>query len=339
MQARDVMTSEVVSVPPDMPVREIARALLEHRISAAPVVDDAGIVIGMVSEGDLVGRSEAERAARRDWWLTLLAEGEPLNPEFLAALRRDDRTARDVMSAPVISVGEDAELADIAALLSQYRVKRVPVVRDGRLVGIVSRADLLRAMVQGATPVAAAVPAERPHGQIADLFATLDRRFFGGHAEAPATPPAQPQDAAEEGLSVADFRSLVSGFERHRAEAAAASRRAAVERRSTEVRQLIDAHVHDDNWNVLVHRAREAAEHGERDFMLLRFPSDLCADGGRAINSALPEWPATLRGEAAELYRRWESGLKPRGFHLVARILDFPDGKPGDIGLFLGWGE
>ncbi|HTT81575.1 MAG TPA: hypothetical protein VMF86_18055, partial [Stellaceae bacterium] len=83
----------------------------------------------------------------------------------------------------------------------------------------------------------------------------------------------------------------------------------------------------------------EAAEHGERDFMLLRFPSDLCADGGRAINSALPEWPATLRGEAAELYRRWESGLKPRGFHLVARILDFPDGKPGDIGLFLGWGE
>jgi hypothetical protein len=84
---------------------------------------------------------------------------------------------------------------------------------------------------------------------------------------------------------------------------------------------------------------REAAEHGDREFMLLRFPSDLCTDRGRAINSALPEWPQTLRGEAAELYLRWERELKPRGFHLSARVLDFPDGMPGDVGLFLGWGE
>jgi CBS domain-containing protein len=339
MQARDVMTSEVVSVSPETPVREVARLLLEHKISAAPVVDNAGSVVGIVSEGDLIGRSEAERKARRDWWLAMLAEGEPLSPEFLAALRRDSRTARDVMSAPVVSVGEDAEVAEIAALLSQYRVKRVPVVRDGRLVGIVSRADLLRAISDGvAAPAAAVRHPERPHSQIGEILATLDHRFFGshGHEAAPVHPASY---AAERNLSVADFRSLVTGFERHRAEAAAAAQEAATERRSAEVRQLIDAHVRDENWNALLHRAREAAERGEREFMLLRFPSDLCADGGRAINSALPEWPTTLRGEAAELYVRWESALKPRGFRMFARILDFPGGKPGDIGLFLGWGE
>jgi CBS domain-containing protein len=292
--------------------------------------------VGMVSEGDLIGRSDAEREARQDWWLAMLAEGEQLSPDFVASLRRDGRTARDVMSAPVISVGESAELAEIAALLSQYRVKRVPVVRDGRPVGIVSRADLLRAISGG---IAAARPSERPHGQVAAALATLDRRFFGGHAEAAAARPAQAPAAEGDGLSVADFRSLVTGFERQRAETAGAARRAAAERRSADVKELIDAHVRDDNWNALVHRARDAAERGEREFMLLRFPSDLCADGGRAINSSLPEWPTTLRGEAAELYVRWESGLKPRGFHLVARVLDFPGGKPGDIGLFLGWGE
>jgi hypothetical protein len=61
-------------------------------------------------------------------------------------------------------------------------------------------------------------------------------------------------------------------------------------------------------------------------------------DRGRAINSALPDWPTSLRGEAAEIYLRWERDLKPRGFHLIARVLDYPRGMPGDIGLFLAWG-
>lgn len=73
--------------------------------------------------------------------------------------------------------------------------------------------------------------------------------------------------------------------------------------------------------------------------MLLSFPSALCADGGRAINSEQPEWPQTLRGEAAELYLRWERDLKPLGFPLIARVLDFPGGMPGNIGLFLNWSE
>ena len=73
--------------------------------------------------------------------------------------------------------------------------------------------------------------------------------------------------------------------------------------------------------------------------MLLRFPSQLSSDGGRAINVMEPRWPGTLRGEAAEIYLRWERDLKPHGFHLTARVLDFPGGIPGDIGLFLVWGE
>jgi hypothetical protein len=87
-----------------------------------------------------------------------------------------------------------------------------------------------------------------------------------------------------------------------------------------------------------MHGAREAAEQGEKEFMLLRFPSPLCSDGGRAINSNRPGWPQTLRGEAAELYLRWDHDLKPHDFHLGARVLDFPGGQPGDIGLFLSWG-
>jgi hypothetical protein len=73
--------------------------------------------------------------------------------------------------------------------------------------------------------------------------------------------------------------------------------------------------------------------------MLLRFPSQLCSDGGRAINAPDPDRPATLRGEAAEIYLRWNRDLKPSGFHFTARVVDYPDGIPGDIGLFLVWGQ
>ena len=146
MIARDVMTRDVVSVTSDTPVRKIAALLVKNRISAVPVVDSSGVPIGIVSEGDLVGRREAEREERQDWWLTTLAEGEAVNPEFLASLRRNYPTARDVMAAPVIAVGEETSLREIARLLTTHRIKRVPIVRDDRIVGIVSRADLVRAL-------------------------------------------------------------------------------------------------------------------------------------------------------------------------------------------------
>ena len=148
MQAHEFMTKEPVTVSPDTPTPEIARLLLAHKISAAPVVDDAGTPIGMVSEGDLLGRGDADREARRDWWLMLLAEGEALHPDFLATLRNPQLTARQVMSAPVIRITETTEAAEIAHLLEEYRIKRVPVVREDRIVGIVSRADLLRVLAE-----------------------------------------------------------------------------------------------------------------------------------------------------------------------------------------------
>jgi len=142
------MTTAVISVSPDTPTSEVAGILRDHRISAVPVIDQIGTPIGMVSEGDLIGRDDADHEARRDWWLTLLAEGETLNPNFLASLRASKRRVRDVMTAPVVTVGEETELKDIARLLTAHRIKRVPVLRDGRIVGIVSRADLLRTLAE-----------------------------------------------------------------------------------------------------------------------------------------------------------------------------------------------
>jgi len=146
MNARDVMTKAVVSVHPDTPVREIARRRLDKGISAVPVVDNNGTPIGIVSEGDLIRRDQAAREARREWWLETLAEGEQLSPEFLAWLNSQKLAARAIMSAPVITVSEGTEVGEIARLLVARRIKRVPVVRDGRVIGIVAREDLLRTL-------------------------------------------------------------------------------------------------------------------------------------------------------------------------------------------------
>ena len=147
MNARDVMTKAVVSVHPDTSVREIARLLLDKGISAVSVIDNNGTLIGMVSEGDLIRPDQAAREARREWWLEILAEGEQLSPEFLAWLNSQKLAARAIMSAPVITVSEGTEVGEIARLLVAHRIKRVPVVRDGRLVGIVAREDLLRTLL------------------------------------------------------------------------------------------------------------------------------------------------------------------------------------------------
>src|SRR6516165_9388651 len=146
MNAREVMTSPVISATANTPVRDIAQLLLKNRISAIPILDYTGAPIGMVSEGDLIGRNETEGNAQREWWLALVAEGESLGSDFLSGLRRPERLASEVMSKPVVTVGEDKDTAEIARLLTTYRIKRVPVVRDGRVVGIVSRENLLRWM-------------------------------------------------------------------------------------------------------------------------------------------------------------------------------------------------
>src|SRR5690349_10096926 len=128
MKARDIMTSNVISVGAETRTQDVARLMLANRISAVPVINTAGAPIGMVSEGDLMGRNDPQREAREDWWLAMLAEGEPLSPEFVSSIHRPGRTARDVMSTPVITVSEDTEAGEIARVLQAHRIKRVPVV-------------------------------------------------------------------------------------------------------------------------------------------------------------------------------------------------------------------
>ena len=123
MQARDVMTTEVVSTTAETPVREVARPLLQHGISAMPVLDADGVPVGMVSEGDLVSRRrDGARGAAR---LVAQAGRRRRAPDggYLAKLRAPDRTAGDVMSAPVVTVGEDTELTEVARLLAQHHTQ------------------------------------------------------------------------------------------------------------------------------------------------------------------------------------------------------------------------
>jgi CBS domain-containing protein len=336
MNARDVMTSEVVSVRSDTPTQAIAKLLLGKGISAVPVVDDRGALVGMVSEGDLIGRIGTDREARRDWWLTLLAEGETLNADFLASLRASNHTARDIMVGPVVTAGEETDVREIARLLKAYRIKRVPVVRDGRIVGIVSRADLLHALAAD-QPKPTGAPGG---GMLAGAFARLDQHFL--HRRPPTNKPrsSEPSHESDEtGLMATDFQHLVADCVHKELEHSDQLLRAEAERRRHKVTELIDHHISDESWRALLHEAREAAEHGQKELMLLRFPSQLCGDGGRAINVTEAIWPSTLRGEAAEIYLRWESDMMPRGFRLTARVLAFPGGMPGDIGLFLTWAQ
>jgi CBS domain-containing protein len=330
MNASDVMTCDVVSVSPDTPTREIAKLLLDKGISAVPVVDDTGAPIGMASEGDLIGRTEIDHEARHDWWLMLFAEGEPLNSDFLAGLRARETTARNIMTGPVITVGENTEVGEIARLLAAHRIKRVPVVRDGRIVGIVSRADLLQA-----------VASERPKpplpstGLLAGVVAGLDQHFL--HRRHPSDESRSLEAPDDTGLLVADFQHLVTDSKHRDVQHRDELRQAVAEKRQHLVAELIDHHISDTSWRSILHQARKAAEHGQQEFVLLRFPSELCSDGGRAINITDPSWPTTLRGEAAEIYLRWERDMKPHGFHLAAQVLDFPGGMPGDIGMSLIW--
>jgi hypothetical protein len=142
------------------------------------------------------------------------------------------------------------------------------------------------------------------------------------------------------GLSADAFRDLAITFKDAQVQHAADIEAADVFRRRERVKALIDQHIDDTKWRELLHQARHVAERGEKEYLLLRFPSELCTDGARAINNPPNlDWPRTLQGEAMELYTRWCDQLSPRGFYLVARVLDFPAGKPGDVGLFLFWGE
>ena len=147
MRAMDVMTPDVITVDPETSVQSLARLLCEQGISGVPVVGPDEQLVGIVSEGDLLHRAETgtERRIehRRSRWLDTVASDEDLAREYV---KSHGRKVKDVMTTNVISVADTMELADVATLLETKRIKRVPVLRDGKLVGIVSRANLVRAL-------------------------------------------------------------------------------------------------------------------------------------------------------------------------------------------------
>jgi CBS domain-containing protein len=143
MRAIDVMVRDVVTVRPDTEVAKAIKLLAEHDVSALPVVDDTGRLVGMLSEADLIHRIEIGTEKRRPWWLEAVTGASTLAAEFA---KSHGKKVGEVMTAGVISVSEDTPLSEIAALFERRGIKRVPVVKDGKLIGVVSRSNLIQAL-------------------------------------------------------------------------------------------------------------------------------------------------------------------------------------------------
>src|SRR5262245_44720969 len=143
MKAADVMVTNVITVGPDASVQDVARILLSSRISGVPVVGADGKLMWIGSEGELMHRCEAGTGRKRPWWLAILTGREVLASEFI---REHSRKVTDVMTRKVVTAAPDTPLSTIANLLEKNAIKRVPIVENGKVVGIVSRANLLQAL-------------------------------------------------------------------------------------------------------------------------------------------------------------------------------------------------
>ncbi len=326
MKAADCMTRKVIAVRPDTPTQEIAAKLLEYGIGAVPVVDDGGAAIGIVSDGDLLPRNKSGNTARRYRWLRPLTNGEGLS------LNGEDwnRTARHIMSSPVLTVSTTADVVEVANLLVSFDIKRVPVVRDGMIVGIISRSDLVKALTYKVAPARDGPAADR-----SDPIPTSERAA-GTYPQRPRPEPSPPP--VSDDLTAQGFRDSVRRHEQEKKAQRQEAHRRALDKRHQEINELLAEELTEAAWQHMLHEARMSARKGEKEHLLLQFPCGLCADNGRAVNVPDPSWPTTLRGFPAQIFVRWKHELSERGFTLNARVIDFPDGVPGHIGLFLVWG-
>jgi CBS-domain-containing membrane protein len=146
--AADIMTAPAVVVRPETNMAEIASLLASKGLSAVPVCHADNTLAGIVSESDILKPFRESVRARRDWWLGVIAEGEELPQDFLDYLRQDTRTANDVMVRHVYTAEEKTTLPQLAELMLNHAVKRLPILRDSKVIGIVSRADLVGAIVR-----------------------------------------------------------------------------------------------------------------------------------------------------------------------------------------------
>jgi CBS-domain-containing membrane protein len=141
MKVAEIMTRDVITVAPEAPVHAAARLMVDHGISALPVVAGDGAVVGLVSEGDLIVREKPRESAA--WWKLFFQDSERLAREYTKA---HGTSVAEIMSKPVVHVAPDAPIGAAAAIMDELRIKRLPVLADGRLIGIVSRADLIKAL-------------------------------------------------------------------------------------------------------------------------------------------------------------------------------------------------
>lgn len=140
MQAHEIMTKAVVSVRPETSVRDIAALMTDKRVSGVPVLAEDGTVLGIVSQTDLLHRRELGTETKQKWWLKLFSDPDRSAREFSKA---HGLKAKDVMTRHVVSVDESTDLADVAAVLDRNRIKRVPVLRNGKMVGLIARSDFV----------------------------------------------------------------------------------------------------------------------------------------------------------------------------------------------------
>ena len=175
MTVADVMTWDVISVSDDTPVGEVARALTGNKISAVPVVSETGRLLGIVSESDLIRRAEIGTEREPTWWRRAFPD---VRADALDYVRTHGRKARHVMTSPAITATEDMALSEVARILEKRRLKRLPVVENGKLVGIVSRSDLVWALAQHRSPPFADPPTDE--AAVQDIGARL-KEVTPGH--------------------------------------------------------------------------------------------------------------------------------------------------------------
>lgn len=152
MQVSDVMTRPVVTTRADATIEQAVRAMIEHGISGLPVIDDTDRLIGIITEGDFLRRVESGTERHRPRWLEFLLGPGRIAEEYV---HTHGRRVSEVMTPEVVTVAVDTPLEDAVRLMERRRVKRLPVLRDGRLVGIVSRANLLRPLLHSMDRMAA----------------------------------------------------------------------------------------------------------------------------------------------------------------------------------------
>jgi CBS domain-containing protein len=157
MKAGDVMTRKVVSIRPNASIAEMVRLMLDNRISGLPVIDDHGELVGIVTEGDCLRRAETGTERKRPRWLEFIVGPSRLAAEYIHA---HSRKVAEVMTQAPITITEDTPLDDIVHLMEAHRIKRLPVMRNRKVVGIVSRADLLHALASAAKSIPTGTPTD-----------------------------------------------------------------------------------------------------------------------------------------------------------------------------------